>query len=192
MKKLLIALGVSAAMVSGSAMAAELKHEETKEMFVRSSGTVEPSTCDYTPPAGNVLEVTLGKHEQNQLNGTGNTAAVAFDFKFTGCPTTVSKDKSGLKMWVKDGSDLVQDAEKGLLKNAFENEARQAKNVFVQILDSKDNVFKFGENNAVEEDFKKDNQGSITFAFKARLHAPNNDATSGEVVGVAPFVVKYK
>lgn len=191
MKKLLIALGVSAAMISGSAMAAPLGFGG-KDLFVRSTGTVTPSTCDYTSPSRTgVLEVSLGQHEQNQLNATGSTAGVPFDFTFTQCPANVSNGKSGLKMWVRDDSSLVEDAATGLLKNDFTG-ANKAENVFVQIVDNNDNVFAFGVDNAVEKNFEKANNGTIKFDFKARLHAPNNDASSGEVLGVAPFVVEYK
>lgn len=192
MKKLLIALGVSAAMVSGSALAAPLKHDEQKDLFVRSSGKVLGSTCHYTSPSNNgILEVSLGEHEQNQLNATGHSAATAFDFTFTQCPSNISEGKSGLKMWVRD-NHLVQDAKHGLLKNSFNNPDRAAQNVFVQILDSTGNPLEFGNEKGVTQDFTTEKNGTIKFDFQARLSAPKNNASSGEVEAYAPFVVEYK
>lgn len=192
MKKLLIALGVSAAVVSGSAMAAPVGFDAPKELLARSTGFITPSTCDYTPSSrSGIVEVELGKHEQNQLNATGATASVPFDFTFTQCPANHSNKKSGLKMWVNDSSNFVENAAEGLLKNASTLD-HKAENAFVQIMDSNDNVLQFGKTNAVEKNFEKANNGTIKFDFKARLYAPNNDASSGEVMGIAPFVVEYK
>lgn len=192
MKKLLIALGVSAAVVSGSAMAAEVPFNTETRVNARATGKVTASTCQYSPPApSGFVEVALGNHEQNTLNRDGKTEAVDFNFTFTNCPANVSNGKSGLKLWGDDTHLIVENAAEGLLKNDFTG-SMKAQNVFVQILDGKGNVFKFGKTNAVEEDFRKDNNGTIKFDFKARLSAPNNDASSGEVLSYAPFIVEYK
>lgn len=194
MKKLLIALGVSAAMASGSALAADLSFDAPLETQVSFGGQLIASTCQYSAPVGRGLSKNLGEHQQNQFNTTdnGNSAPIDVDFKFEKCPATGTKGKTALQMWVEDKNGLVANPEKGLLTNTAAG-ANVAQNVFVQILKEDGEALKLGKNlETVEKALPQSGQADIEFKFKARLHSPEKNATSGIVSATAPFMVEYK
>lgn len=195
MKKLLIAFGVAAAMMSGSAMAADLSFDAPLETTVQFGGEIVQSTCQYDAPVGRGLSKNLGKHVQNDFNTDkeGKTEPVEFGFEFKKCPVVGTKKKTALQMWVENKNNLVADAEKGLLSNMADGTDNAATNVFVQILKEDESVLKLGKNlETVEKALPTTGMADIDFKFKARLYSEGKNATPGIVSATAPFMVEYK
>lgn len=206
MKKLLIALGVSAAVVSGTVSAADLTWDATKNAqagFIQPfSAEIEPGTCSYAFATGsgailpNINITSKEREQQKTLNEELNGSQVAdVVFKFTNCPVVGTNNKRHLTMYVLDNMDfIVKGTTNGLLTNLAVRETPEtaAQNANIQLLDESLNPLKFGKVNAIEKPLAEKGTTEITFNFKARVHSPEGKATAGIVTGNAPFVVEYK
>lgn len=207
MKKLLIALGVSAAMVSGSALAAKLEWDTSGNaaaLFVQPlSAEIEAGTCSYNfanasgETLSNIDITATEKEQQNELNKTKEGKQIKpVSFEFTDCPVIHTNKKVALSMYVLDTTDFtVKGSTEGLLTNLAVKykEAGAAENANIQLLQEDGSTpVQFGKNNAVVKPLAESGTSDITFKFNARVYSPEGKATPGIVKGNAPFVVEYK
>lgn len=211
MKKLLIALGVSAAMVSGSALAAGEVSLTAPTRFVKTiTENINVSTCvpDFESNGLGTLAEELNLsggagQEQFALNSTKvGSHKKEFSLAFNKCPDATSlTGKSKLSVHIDKNNPFValENAEKGLTGNELNNMYGHggAQNVYVRLFnaESADNPLQFGENNTIEKDlpnYSSNPEGRIEFKFAAQLYAPKGNATPGPVKAQAPFVVQYK
>lgn len=203
MKKLLIALGVSAAVVSSPVMAAEVSWDSGSSGVVKPIiAQIEPSSCQYDFAvstlftADEVLNLTPNapqKQASLNKNKVGDNKT-PFSFTFKDCPPVNTKGKQKLAMYVDNSNTMWTPTNfgDGVLGNIAPNGIEKAQNAFVRLyVQGETNPMKFGKANPVEKDLKTE-MSDITFNFEAELFSPNKSATSGTVQANAPFIVEYK
>lgn len=205
MKKLLITLGVAAAMMSGSAMAAENSVDwGNGSGFVQSMGAdIDASSCTYDfagsggfAKALETLNLTPNNPQKQAAlnkNKVGDSKT-SFSYTFKDCPPKNTKGKTKLAMYVDTSNTQWTPTGHGdgVLGNIAPTQSEKAVNAFIRLYaEGSTDPMKFGVANPIEKALG-DSTSDITFNFEAELYSPTGSATSGKVEANAPFVVQYK
>lgn len=200
MKKLLIALGVSAAVVSGSAMAAPTDvpgGPVGTTANVKVLGTVTADTCKIELPDELTYTIQLDDISQNELNKVEYAKAKFTNIALTNCPATFTFQNKNFNKIQLVALDSVHtsgssDPASGLLKNRAETNAAQ--NVYVRLLKDETTPFKLGRSDdaGVIEDLAL-NKENITFKIGAEYYRKAGEiATPGQVTADAQLRIVYK
>lgn len=200
MKKLLIALGVSAAVVSSPVMAApaDVPGGPIGAMAnVKVLGTVTADTCKIELPDELTYIIKLEDISQNELNGVENAKAKFTDIALTNCPATFTFQNQNFKKIQLIALDSTHtsgssDPTSGLLKNRAT--ANAAQNVYVRLLKEDSTPFKLGRDNDAGDikDLALNNE-NITFKIGAEYYRKAGEiATPGQVTADAQLRIVYK
>ncbi|MGD9426801.1 fimbrial protein [Pantoea sp. NSTU24] len=187
-KKHLLALGISALLPMGSALAAT-----TSGGSVNFNGSVVTSACAISANSANI-DVDMGEVRTATLAAAGSEAKVGktFSIALEDCAiadtsTSTSTNPVAATTVAVTFSGTPDSHDSNSLAAGVNGSATSAQNVAIRLYDEQGNVVKLGET-ATAIPLRK---GSNTLNFSAKYYSPTGGATAGNASAVATYTVTY-